>query len=228
MRLPRFEAVPAQPPTGARGRIALDLLLLALLVLVTYFARIGDLPPLGEEGRRARGAINMIESGDWVVTRQGGIVFADRPPMTNWLIAAAGVARGKVDIVTARLPSVTAVLATTLLLYLYCRRFDSRLVATSAAAAYATFGQVLQIGRLAESEATFTFFVAGSLLLWHLGLRQRLAPGLDLAARLLLRGAGGLQQGAPGAGVLHRHYRCLLAAAEEMAMAAWVGGSGSD
>ena len=183
----------AAHPLGAtsppdRRAVAVDVLLLSLLVFVVYFARIGDLPPLGEEGRRARGAVNMIESGDWVVMRQGGVVFADRPPMTQWLIAVAGLARGQVDIVAARLPSVVAVLATTLLLYLYCARFDSRLAATTAAAAYATFAQVMQIGRLGESEAAFGFFVAASLLLWHLAFASGWRPvsawllGYSLAA----------------------------------------------
>lgn len=113
-------------PPEKRRSLAVDLLLLTTLVLAGYFVRMTFLPVLGEEGRRARGAINMIETGDWVVVRQGGRVFPDRPPMTNWLIAFAGLARGDVDRTAIRLPSAVAMLATTLLIYLYCRRVGTR------------------------------------------------------------------------------------------------------
>lgn len=47
------------------------------LVVVSHFSRLGDLPLLGEEGRRERSAINMIESNDWVVVTNQGFAFPD-------------------------------------------------------------------------------------------------------------------------------------------------------
>ena len=94
------------------------MLALVALVVVSHFSRLGDLPLLGEEGRRARSAINMIESDDWVVVTNQGLAFPDRPPMTNWLIAWAGMAHGAVDLVAIRLPSSLAVLLTALLLHI--------------------------------------------------------------------------------------------------------------
>ena len=41
--------------------------------------------------------------------------------------------------------------------------------AFTGALAYATIGQVLQLGRVGETEAVFTFFVSASLLVWHFG-----------------------------------------------------------
>ncbi len=177
-------------PTARTGRraIALDLALLSLLVIGIYFLRLTELPVMGEEGRRARGAVNMIETGDWVVLKQQGLVFPDRPPMTNWLIAAGTLLRGSADVVAIRLPSVVAVLLTTLLVYWVCVEVDSRLTAIAAAGAFATFAQVMQLGRLGESEAVFTCFVAGSLLVWHLAYSrgrppvQAWVPGYALAA----------------------------------------------
>ena len=57
------------------------------------------------------------------------------------------VAHPDVDLVAVRLPSVTAMLATTLLIYAYARSWMSRLGSFSSAAMFATFGQVLGIGR---------------------------------------------------------------------------------
>jgi hypothetical protein len=52
-------------------------LALVALVVVSHFSRLGDLPLLEEEGRRARSAINMIESNDWVVVTNQGVAFPD-------------------------------------------------------------------------------------------------------------------------------------------------------
>lgn len=183
-------------PARARHRFTVDLVLLSLLVFGGYFVRMSWLPVLGEEGRRARGAINMIETGDWVVVRQGGIVFPDRPPMSNWLIALTGLARGEVDRVAIRLPSTLAILLTTLWIYGYCRLGrSSRLVAVTAAAAFATVGQVLQLGRAGESEAVFTLFVASSLLIWHLGYTSRWPSGVTWSLGYGLAALGALTKG---------------------------------
>ncbi len=152
-----------------RHSIAIDLCLILFVVTVSFFIRMTDLPIVGEEGRRARGAVNMVESGDWIVVRQQGLVFPDRPPMTNWLIALVSQVTGEVDKIAIRTPSTIAILLTAFLLYWYGRRCSTRLTSISAALVYVTFGQVLQLGRLGESEAVFTLLIAASLLVWHAG-----------------------------------------------------------
>jgi len=146
-----------------------ELGLLVLLVIATYFSRLTALPVRGEESRWACVAVQMIELGDWLIPRQQGQPYIDRPPLAQWAMALVGLVRGEVDLVAIRLPSVTAVLLTTVLIYAYARTALSRLGALSAAAAFATAGQVLQIGRLGENEALYTLVVASSLLLWHWG-----------------------------------------------------------
>jgi 4-amino-4-deoxy-L-arabinose transferase-like glycosyltransferase len=143
--------------------------LVTLCVGLIYGARLDLQPLVGEETRWGTSAQEMLASGDWIVPRQQGQVFPERPPMTMWLMAVAGWARGEVDPVAVRLPSVVAVVLTSLLIYVYARTLISRTTAFVAALAYPTFGQVLQIGRLGESEAVFALFVSASLLLWHLG-----------------------------------------------------------
>ena len=162
---------PRSFPRGAVGRLRglVVIGLLAVLVLATYFSRLTSLTIRGEESRRARIAIEMIESGDWIVPRQQGEPHLSRPPLQNWTIALIGLLRGDVDAAAIRLPSVSAVLLTALLIYAYSRLFLSRFGAFAAAAAYATMGQVLELGRLGETDAMFTLLVSGSLLVWHLG-----------------------------------------------------------
>ena len=141
--------------------------LLAVLVLAIFGSRLHALPLRGEEPRRARIAVEMIESGDWIVPRQQGQPFLSRPPLQNWVIGLLGLARGHVNTVAIRLPSMLAILCMTLLIYGYARGFMSRVGATASAAAYATAGHVLELGRLGETESLFTLFVGGSLLAWH-------------------------------------------------------------
>ena len=150
-------------------KVLIDLALISAVVLASFFFRLTDLPIVGEEGRRARGAVNMLETGDWIVVRQQGLVFPDRPPMTNWLIAITSFVTGEVDKIAIRLPSTIAILLTAFLIYGYGRTASTRLAAFSASLVYVTFGQVLQLGRLGESEAVFALFVSASLLIWHLG-----------------------------------------------------------
>ena len=143
--------------------------LLALIVVVIYFSRLTALPVAGEEARWASGAMEMIATGDWIVPRQQGQVFPERPPMSSWAMAAVGLFWGQVDEVAIRLPSVTAVLLTCLVIYGYGRLFLTRFGAFTAGAIYATMGQVLQLGRVGESEALFALLVSASLLIWHAG-----------------------------------------------------------
>jgi 4-amino-4-deoxy-L-arabinose transferase-like glycosyltransferase len=142
-----------------------------VIVAVSFLfgARLNRLPIVGEESRWASAAREMLASGDWIVPRQQGQVFPERPPMTMWGMAVAGWLRGGVDPLAVRLPSVVAIVLTSLLVYGYARTLVSRFAGLAAALIFATFGQVLQIGRLGESEAVFALFVSASLLLWHLG-----------------------------------------------------------
>jgi 4-amino-4-deoxy-L-arabinose transferase-like glycosyltransferase len=169
------------PPAGCelRTKQSTDLatcLVLICVVSVIYGARLGRQPIVGEESRWATGAQEMLATGDWVVPRQQGQVFPERPPMTIWAIAAASWLRGDVDPIAVRLPSVIAVVLTTLLIYVYARAFVSQGAAFVSALVYATMGQVLQIGRLGESEALFALLVSASLLLWHFGYLRNWRP----------------------------------------------------
>jgi len=141
-----------------------------------YLTRLGAAPFSGEETRRAQIAREMGLWNDWIVPRQQGEPFLSRPPLQNWAIALVAQFRGKLDETSTRLPSALGVLVTVMLIYGYGRTFLSRLGATTAAAAFATMGQVLQLGRLGETESFYTLLVAGSLLAWRWADAARRSP----------------------------------------------------
>ncbi len=172
-----------------------ELWAVALLVGLIYCARLTTVPICGEESRWAGVAREMIATGDWIVPRQQGQVFAERPPLGSWAMAAVGLARGQVDAVAVRLPSALATTALAVLIYLYGRIFLSRRGALAAALAYATFGQVLQIGRLGESEALFSCLLASALLLWHAGYVRGWSPALTWTTGYALTALAALVKG---------------------------------
>jgi 4-amino-4-deoxy-L-arabinose transferase-like glycosyltransferase len=175
---PRF-AIASQVEPQIPGQISIwpwlewEAVLLAGIIAAIYFGRLSEMSVRGEESRWATIAMEMIRSGDWIVPQQQGIPFLSRPPLGSWLIAVATLARGQCDVLAVRLPAVLATLLTSLLVYGYSRAFLSRLGAFSAGIAYATMGQVLQLGRVGETEAVFTFFVSASLLVWHWGYSKQ-------------------------------------------------------
>src|SRR5262245_41319559 len=120
-----------QPPRWnyvARIRgVHVEWLALTALVLVCYFARLETVPVCGEESRWANAAREMIATGDWIVPRQQGDVFPERPPLGSWAMAAVGLARGHVGLVAVRLPSACATLLLCWLIYGYTLAWSSRL-----------------------------------------------------------------------------------------------------
>ena len=168
---------------------------LGVLVLAVYFSRLTAVPICGEESRWAAAAREMIATGDWIVPRQQGALFAERPPLGSWAMALVGLARGQVDLVAIRLPSALATLGLVWLIYAYARTWTSRFAALAAAAAYATCGQVMLLGRLGESEAVFTLLTAGSLLVWHAGYLRARSMTLVWTAGYTLAALGTLTKG---------------------------------
>jgi 4-amino-4-deoxy-L-arabinose transferase-like glycosyltransferase len=169
----------ASAPSDRFRQLRIDLfavVFVTLIVSAIYGVRLTRQSLFGEETRWGTGAREMLATGDWIVPRQQGRVFSERPPMTMWMMAIAGWLRGGVDPIAIRLPSVIAVVLTSLLVFGYTRVFDSTVAATVAAIAYATMGQVLQIGRQGESEALFALLVGASLLIWHIGYARCWRP----------------------------------------------------
>jgi|GEM_PF-248577 len=143
--------------------------LLVGMVALIYFTRLDAVSIRGEEPRRARIGIEMRETGDWIVPRQQGKPFLSRPPLQNWIIVGLGEIFGDVNAWAIRLPSVISMLMIVTIIYAYSLSFLSRGGSFTAAIAFASMPQVMELGRLGETEMLFTLLLAGSLFLWHLG-----------------------------------------------------------
>lgn len=143
-------------------------------------------------------ACEMLQSGDWIVPRQQGEIYLSRPPLGNWLIALAGLARGQIDAVAVRLPSALATLLTSLVVYAYARTWLGRLGALVAGVSFLTTVIVTDLGRLGETEAVFTLLVSSALLVWHAGYQRGWPPAASWTAGYALAALAGLAKGPQG------------------------------
>ncbi len=172
-----------------------ELWLLLVLLAGMYLTNLDGITIRGEESRRGRIAWEMLHSGNWFVpTMQDRPVFY-RPPLQNALIAGVAAVHGEVDAWSLRLPSVVAILLTVVVIYGYGRSFLSRLGAFAAALGFASMGQVIELGRLGETEAVFTLFVAGGLLTWRWCLNTGTSPWLMWTSSYALAAAATLTKG---------------------------------
>ena len=166
-----------------------------LVIAAIYGARLTTLPIRGEETRRAEVATEILRTGDWIVPREQGAPFLSRPPLGSYPIALLEMLWGTGSLLAVRLPSVVATWLMTLIVYGYSRRFLEPLGALAAGFAFATTGMVLQLGRLAETDALFTLFVGGSLLLWHWGYSSQWRRPWPWVAGYLFAALGALTKG---------------------------------
>lgn len=137
-----------------------------------FATRLTTLTIRGEESRRARVAYEILETGDWFVPRQQAVPFPDRPPFHEWLIALSTLAAGEMTTAAVRTPAILGVLLAAVMIFVFSRRFSSPYGAAAAAIAFLTFGQVLQLGRMAESEGVFVGTTTAALFGWHMGYRS--------------------------------------------------------
>jgi 4-amino-4-deoxy-L-arabinose transferase-like glycosyltransferase len=212
--------------------LAPELYLIVALGAAIYGSRISALTIRGEEPRRARVAQEMMESGDWFVPTQQRLLFADRPPLGAWLMSASSaLCGGPMTSVAVRLPTIVATLLTAVVIWLYARRFLSRGGAFAAACIFLTFGQVLQLGRLAECEGVFVALMATALLGWHALYLDGRSPWIVWTWGYSWAALAGLSKGpqgpiyfaaaAPAFLLVRRDWRMLLARGHLAGMAAF-------
>ena len=111
----------------------------------------------------------MLRSGDWLIPRVGGDLYADKPPVYFWLLAASMAVTGSVRL-GFLLPSLLAGLGTLLLVYDLLRRVRGREVAFAGALMLLVTFQFVWQARQAQIDATLCFFTTLGLygLLRHL------------------------------------------------------------
>jgi len=150
------------------------LVVLALLLMATGLGLRDPWP--ADEPRFALIAQDMLRSGDWLIPRVGGDLYADKPPLYFWLLGAAMALTGSLR-VGFLLPSLLAGIGATLLVYDLLRRARGREVALAGAFVLLLTFQFTWQMRHAQIDGVLCFLTTLSLygLLRHVLLGP--APG---------------------------------------------------
>src|SRR5690606_39545900 len=116
-------------PTGRR---ALPWLLLAGAAVLAAGLGLRD-PWPADEPRFALIAKDMVESGDWLIPRVGGVLYPDKPPLFFWLVASFYALTNSLS-VAVLLPSLLAGLGAVWLVYDLARRLWTSVIGSWAPA----------------------------------------------------------------------------------------------
>lgn len=182
----------------SRRESVIDLLLLAAVGLVLIGVGLGLRDPWpADEPRFALVAQDMLRSGDWLFPRVGGDIYADKPPVFFWLMAASMAVTGSLRL-GFLLPSLLAGLGTVGLVYDLLRRARGREIALAGAFVLLLTFQFVWQARQAQIDGVLCFFTTLSLY----GLLRHLLLGPSRGWFLLGWAAAGLGVITKGVGFL--------------------------
>jgi 4-amino-4-deoxy-L-arabinose transferase-like glycosyltransferase len=167
-------------------------LVLLAAALPLYFWGLGA-PSLWDvdEGRNATCALEMYESGNWIVPTFNGVLRADKPALLYWLQTAAYAVFG-VSEFSARLPSALAALVTLLLIYELGRSMFGKATGFWAALIAGSTPMLVGAARFANPDALLHLCTVLTLLIfWHARTSTAwgwLAMGAATALGMLAKG----------------------------------------
>lgn len=170
-------------------------LLLILAWMLIYLPGLGDLEIKGEEWRRTLPGRNMLQNGDWLVPRSGGLPYVRKPPLINWVSAASFKLTGEVSEWSARLPSVLTVLGATLGMFAFSRRWMGDRGALLGGLFFLASVGAIEKGRIAEIEVYYIAFTGLAFAAWLASFMGKLGRwwawtwvGLFLGLAMLAKG----------------------------------------
>jgi 4-amino-4-deoxy-L-arabinose transferase-like glycosyltransferase len=181
---------------SAAGRRGLGWLLLAGAVVLSAGLGLRDpWPP--DEPRFALIAKDMVESGDWLIPRVGGVLYPDKPPLFFWLVAGFYSLTGSIS-VALLLPALLAGVGVLWLVYDLARRlWGPETGLWSGAALLATIQFPLQM-KAGQIDGLLCFWTTLGLY----GLARHLLLGPDWRWLALAGAACGLGVITKGVGFL--------------------------
>ncbi len=178
---------------GAKWQWLLDrpLLAVALYAALIYLPFMGDGRILTRhEVFITQPALQMLETGDWLVPRYAERIWIQKPPLVSWITAGLFAVFGFAEW-AARLPAALSAIGLSVLMAGLARRYYGATTAVLVGCVQATGVYMYMHGRLGEVDMTFTLFIAAALvvLAWHWGRGEIKLP---LRAAVLFHAAAGL------------------------------------
>ena len=164
---------PLNAANDARGLTTLWTRILTRLPLISLLAVLwlscfsglskSALLDLVDEGFYSSISRQMLETGDWITPRVGAEVFLGKPPLLYWAQALIIKLLGP-TVLAARLPSVLAVAATSLILWFWMRRRGHELAGWLAAICFALCPLTIGLARVAMTDALLTLWLTVTII----------------------------------------------------------------
>ena len=173
-----------------RRPLAVGLLVLALGLAVRTRAP-DDLDSL-DQARQALYVVDAFREGRLLVPLEGGTIYPTKPPLMTWLSLAVAGWRGRVDELSARLPSAAATVVLLAATVRFARRLG-RTAALTAAVAVVANHHVMHAAWLSRTDmllAAFTTLAVGQTFEAYLEHRRGLDPCRSFLAAAALMGLG--------------------------------------
>lgn len=186
-----------QPAASWQQNTKIQLLLLLLLVMLTYFPQLGESEVDLMEARNFIAAREMVQDGHWLVPTLNGDIRIAKPPLPTWLTALAAMAIGDVGNLSAlRFPSAMMAGLMVLFVFLLARQFtrDKLMPFLSAAILASSYG-LFNVGREGTWDVYCHSFMLGAVWLLVKALRSKSAPYGIFALCGLLLGCSFLSKG---------------------------------
>jgi len=199
---------------GWKPALAVAAAVLGLYLLVAARSTLWD----RDEPRFARAAVEMVQSGDYLVPTFNGGLRPDKPALIYWLMSVPVRLFGPGEL-ACRLPAVLGTVAACLLTWWLGRRLFGGPSGLLAMGALAATPLLLVSGAAATTDAVLLAFILGALALFApalagaLGWGRAAFIGLALGGALLTKGPVGLALPLLAVGAT------LLAARRELASA---------
>ncbi len=130
------------------------LIIIGISFLMTI--RLGFLELSGEEPRRATIALEMLESGEYIVPHAYGLEYYNKPPVHNWAIALAISIFGHNEF-AVRLPGIFTYAMMALVLCIWLHRIGEEILACISPLLLLSFADLLLYGSIFSGELDFTF-----------------------------------------------------------------------
>ena len=176
------------------SRLTAFLILIVIWALI-YLTNLGSSEFRSEEGHRVLPAVQMLDSGNQLVPYIAARPYLNKPPLINWIVAAAFKLSGVRNEWTARLPSALFILAVALILGTFGRSSLGPTGSFIAALCWLTNLGVIEKGRMIEIEAIYCSLFAFALILWLLFWEQKRSPWLTFVVPWIFLGLGLLAKG---------------------------------
>lgn len=148
-------------------------ILTGITIFLFFFELGGRSFEVRDTRRFAEIALEMLQSGNWLILYKHDEIYMNKPHMFMWLIALFSSIGHHVTPLTARLPSAIAGIASILATFCFIGKFSSKRTAFIAGVILATTQRYFWYGRTSLPDMLFTTFIMLALYSFYLGYKQK-------------------------------------------------------